>query len=56
MKVELTKASSWDYKETITINSLEGLVNFLKDVGQDLILSLDDEENLRIKIYDDYVE
>ena len=49
MKFQVTKASDWDYKEEVEINTLEELVDFSKKDG--IIL-----EGNHIKIYDDYVE
>jgi len=49
MKFQVTKASDWDYKEEVEINTLEELVELSKKDG--IIL-----EGNHIKIYDDYVE
>ena len=60
MKFQLTKASVWDYKEEVEINTLEELVEFSNKYNpidnnrlwyQGIIL-----RGNQIKIYDDYIE
>jgi len=43
-----------DEEWTIEINTLEELINFSKEVGNNLVLSVDD--NLELTIYDSYLE
>jgi hypothetical protein len=53
MKFKVTKASDWDYKDEIEINTLEELIRFTESNGGTIIFDTDDNE---IKIYDGYIE
>lgn len=58
MKVCIRKASDLDYKEIITMNSMEELSNFIKKFGEIIVRKGDvyGNYNLSIIIYDDYIE
>jgi hypothetical protein len=59
MKFFVTKTSTWNYKKHIEINSLEELMDFVKDNGGEVVLSepYPCSDNLpSIEIYDDYRE
>ena len=47
------KASDWDFKETITFNTLEELKDYQLNIGASLVINF---ENFNILIYDDYIE
>lgn len=61
IKFVVRKASDDEYKTTIEINSLEGLMNFLDTteysviIGKEYNFETDEVENTLI-IYDDYLE
>ena len=58
MKFFVTKTSDWNYKEHIEINTLEELMDFVKD-NDSVVLSKPHpcSDNLpSIEIYDDYRE
>ena len=60
MKFEVRKASDWDYKKTVEINTLEELIDFAIKNKSGLIVNpkypdSDDGLNM-ITIYDDYIE
>ena len=58
MKVCIRKASDLNYKEIITMNSMEELSNFIKKFGEIIVRKGDVYGNykLSIIIYDDYIE
>lgn len=58
MKVCIKKASDLNYKEIITMNSMEELSNFIKKFGEIIVRKGDvyGNYNLSIIIYDDYIE
>nr|DAK58338.1 MAG TPA: hypothetical protein [Caudoviricetes sp.] len=58
MKVCIRKASDLNYKEIITMNSMEELSNFIKKFGEIIVRKGDvyGNYNLSIIIYDDYIE
>lgn len=58
MKVCIRKASDLNYKEIITMNSMEELSNFIKKFGEIIVRKGDvyGNYNLTIIIYDDYIE
>lgn len=58
MKVCIKKASDLNYKEIITMNSMEELSNFIKKFGEIIVRKGDvyGNYNLTIIIYDDYIE
>lgn len=63
MKVYVTKASDFNFKKVIQIDTLEELLRFQQEVGHDLIIeemeSFDEEipiNEFTIMIYDDYLE
>ena len=53
MTFTVYKASDWDFKETITFNTLEELKDYQLNAGVSLII---DFEELEILIFDDYME
>lgn len=58
MKVCIKKASDLNYKEIITMNSMEELSDFIKKFGEIIVRKGDvyGNYNLSIIIYDDYIE
>lgn len=70
MQFTVRKASDWNFKETIEINSLEELIQFVEEkystehsdwseVFKDIsgvIISKDKENNWELQIYDNYIE
>lgn len=61
MKVVIIKASSYDFKEVREMNSDE-ILNLLNEFGSDIVISKnisvmeENEVDLEITIYDDYIE
>ena len=53
MKFTVYKASDWNFKETVTFNTLEELKDYQLNAGVSLIINF---EKLEIWIYDDYME
>ena len=53
MKFKVSKASDWDYKSEIEINTLDELIEFTKANGGSVVI--DTEYNM-ITIYDGYLE
>lgn len=65
MKVKVTKASDFRYKEIIEIDTLKDLLSFVNNemhdiiVNQNYMLSEEDKKEgieMSVMIYDDYVE
>jgi nanoRNase/pAp phosphatase (c-di-AMP/oligoRNAs hydrolase) len=59
VKVSVSKASEWDYKETIELETLQDFLNFVKNLEEvnRVIVSYDKEDDsFSIMIYDEYVE
>ena len=53
MTFTVYKASDWNFKETVTFNTLEELKDYQLNAGVSLIINF---EKLEIWIYDDYME
>ena len=49
----ITKSSIWDYKDEKTFNTLEELMNWVKEIKENIIIKWDENE---IEIYDYYRE
>ena len=57
MKFNVTRTSDWEYLEQKEINNLEELLDFCRENGGDIIISIDrTKEFPRIEIYDDWRE
>lgn len=59
MKVHLEKASDWQFKEYIEINTLEDLIALQKKYKEDLVVNFTNNNYSKepfITIYDDYLE
>ena len=57
MKIKVYKASNWNYEKEVEINTLEELIKFRKECGNDIIIQEEFNSNkLAIMIYDDYIE
>ena len=53
MTFTVQKASDWNFKETVTFNTLEELKDYQLNAGASLVINF---ENSNILIYDDYIE
>jgi len=59
VKVSVSKASEWDYKEILELETLQHFLNFVKNLKEvnRVIVSYDKEDDsFSIMIYDEYVE
>ena len=57
MKLKHIKASDWNFRDEIVFNSLEDLINYIKELEcQSIIISYDKEFGFYLQDYDDYVE
>ena len=58
MKAIIAKASDWDYVEKREFNTLDELLEWKKEIGEDIIIadSRLDDYDYYITIYDDYIE
>lgn len=56
MKFKLTKSSDWNFKEDKEFNTLEELINWIKEINQEVIISLNHLGEDVIEIYDTYRE
>lgn len=53
MKFQVSMASDWGYQDEIEIDTLDGLMGFIQEHEEDIVISSDLK---RIIIYDYYIE
>ena len=59
MKFQLEKASDWNFREDLEIDTLEDLMKFVEESISDVIITtalVPEGYDARIKLYDDYLE
>ena len=60
MTFNVYKTSDSNFSETLAVNSLDQLVNFIKECGHDVVVGktdlINENGNMFIEIYDDYRE
>lgn len=56
MKFKLTMTSDWSFEDEIEIDTLEKLMNFIKENGNPIVLFLEDGKLPKIEIYDEWRE
>ena len=57
MKFDVRKTSDFEYQKQVNIYSLEHLMDFCRENGGDIIISIDCTKELpKIEIYDDWRE
>lgn len=57
MQFNITRSSGWGIEDEIEINTLEELINWIKQTGESVIIHIDDiEDEKTLEIYDDYRE
>ena len=57
MEARITKTSSWGWEDTKTFKTLEELQDFIKENGNQVVVSFWQENNTwEVEIYDDWRE
>lgn len=63
MRVELNKASDWNYSKMIEVNTIEDLCKIMDDNKAGVVIKFKDiftshktKDGIRVIIYDDYIE
>ena len=56
MKFKLIRTSDWHFEDEIEIDTLEKLINFIKENGYPIVLSVEDDKLPEIEIYDEWRE
>jgi len=56
MKMNIIKTSEWDYKDTKVFDSLQELLDFVKEQGECILIPPVDDEEWKLEIYDTWRE